>query len=502
MDADFYVLMTDYENSSCDLEKKCAMVRTAFPEFGILLSVNGSPEYYRNVQQFVENYQIELFPLPDLGKLSMYRGKIEEGYVGILDLIHEVRTRQFTGCVYLESDFYPAHKKVADRVKTLFVEGANCICNPKPFGDKIINFLGDSKLVQGWQKWMGMVVPIQSSGFLLGLSQVAVDIIVAELNSIDGETFMRIFPEVTCQHSTDASKYLAELLFTTILNKHKITLGPVWDEGEYDQARGVLPNHEAFMQRLHDPRIYFIHGLRARDYEWFQEDYQRLHEFWNIVPVVLPKPQSVMVETDFPIAFDSPDYVFPWGTRHDNSTNLAFIADVTQHFNRKLKFLDLGCAGGQLAVDFFLQGDFAIGLEGSDYSLQHDRPNWITHHNSVLFTCDVSRPFKIVEADSIPVKFDCITAWEVTEHIHPDRLEIYFRNIWEHLADDGVFIGSVAMFPDDLRGGLQVHQALLSKVDWDEKFNQFFEYITPISDHWVRWSHAGFHHCCKKRVVK
>ncbi len=495
---DFYVLMTDYETSGCDLKNKCILVRKAFPDFGIMLSVTGSESYHSNVAKYTSDCDIELLPLPDITGLEEYSGKIEQGYVGILDLLIALNEKEFVGAVYLESDYYPAHRDASKRVKERFADGAKCICNPKQFSDKITSFLGDSGLVKSWNDLFPNVVPIQSPNFILGLSKSALTIIVSELYSENGKKFLAHLKSMTKNKSTDASKYFMELILTTILSKHNIPLGPTWDD-EYRIERGVLPGHAEFMQRLHAPDIYFIHGLRQKDYQLFNEDCQVLWEFWGMTEKNGNTQSGIEVVTDHPVAVDSPDHICPWGTMHDNSTSIDFIGDVEKHFNNeKISFLDLGCSGGQLAIDFFLRGHCAVGLEGSDWSLKHNRPNWVDYNRSVLFTCDVSRPFSIVR-DGGQVKFDCITAWEVTEHIHPDMIDSYFLNIYNHLSDNGIFIGSVAMFLDDTRGGLQVHQSMFSEVEWREKFNKYFEFAEPITSNWVRWSHNGFHHCCVKK---
>ena len=44
----------------------------------------------------------------------------------------------------------------------------------------------------------------------------------------------------------------------------------------------------------------------------------------------------IQVITKYPIAYDSPDHICPWGTKHDNSTSLNFIQDVEKHFNNEI----------------------------------------------------------------------------------------------------------------------------------------------------------------------
>ena len=50
------------------------------------------------------------------------------------------------------------------------------------------------------------------------------------------------------------------------------------------------------------------------------------------------------------------------------------------------QFLDLGCSGGQLVIDYIDRGHLGIGLEGSNYSVINKRANWPKYHNKNLFT--------------------------------------------------------------------------------------------------------------------
>jgi len=497
---EFYCLLTDYEGSRQDLERKCAIIRAAFPDFGVLLSVTGSEKYYQEVASFVENYGVELLPPPNLTGLEKYVESIEVGYIGILDLFRELNKRPHIGSVYIESDLYPVHKEVANRVKERFTSGNDVICYPRSYASRMSGFLGDQQLVKAWGLFVGRTEAIQSPNFILGLSGRALEVIEEELNSPAGKSFLSTFKEVTKRHSTDASKYMSELLFTTLLKKRGFTFGPTWDD-VYDPARHTLEDYYQFMQRLHDPGVYFLHDFKPDSYPAWEENQTMLYDFWAVGPKAVElTEEKVELLTEFPVAIDSPDHTHPWGTKHDNSSNLGFIDDVIRHFGKdRIRTLDLGCSGGQLAIDFNRKGQFGIGLEGSDWSLQHERPNWVAYNGKRLFTCDVSRPFQLL-VDDEPAKFECITAWEVTEHIHPDRLDIYFENIWKHLSEDGVFIGSVALFPDDPRGGPQVHQSLFSEEYWQSRyFEKWFVAVPDIHTHPVRTSHHGFYHCSMKR---
>jgi len=175
------------------------------------------------------------------------------------------------------------------------------------------------------------------------------------------------------------------------------------------------------------------------------------------------------VLTDNPVAVDSPDHLFPWGTKRDNTTDIGFIEEVEKFFqNKRIKTLDIGCSGGQLTVDWNSRGHNAIGIEGSDYSLKNSRANWTQDNvNKILFTCDATKPYKIFDGDDL-VKFDLITSWEVVEHIHPDDLDLFFGNIIKHMHDNSFFAASIAPI-EDVQGGYTLHQSVFSETKWKKE---------------------------------
>jgi cyclopropane fatty-acyl-phospholipid synthase-like methyltransferase len=202
------------------------------------------------------------------------------------------------------------------------------------------------------------------------------------------------------------------------------------------------------------------------------------------------------VITQFPVAVNSPDHIYPWGTANDNHTCLPLINAIENHFGgQKIKFMDIGCSGGQFAVDFFEKGHASVGLEGSNYSVIHSRANWTKYHNSVLFTCDASKEYTVVDDNSEKVLFDCISSWECIEHIHPDALDQFFKNVANHMHEKSIFIGSIAMNGD--YHGVELHQSLFSREKWtkeiltkyfrgviDPNFSYLFNYATEN----VRWN--------------
>jgi 2-polyprenyl-3-methyl-5-hydroxy-6-metoxy-1,4-benzoquinol methylase len=131
---------------------------------------------------------------------------------------------------------------------------------------------------------------------------------------------------------------------------------------------------------------------------------------------------------------------------------------------RPLGALDLGCSGGQLVKDFLDLGWLSVGLEGSDFSLKHGRANWPALAGKNLFTCDVTKPFKII-ANGQPVRFNLITMWEVLEHISTQDLPGLFANISGHLTDGGYFIASTTSVPD-IHDGVDLHQTQWTNARW------------------------------------
>lgn len=159
------------------------------------------------------------------------------------------------------------------------------------------------------------------------------------------------------------------------------------------------------------------------------------------------------VQTEYPIALNSMDHTVKifengeWvqegGTRLDCSTNSAFNNKLYELLpNHPLFITDWGCAGGCFIEQCVNDGHKAVGLEGSDYSFLRKRESWGRIPNN-LFTCDISNPFQITYEDK-PCLFDVITSWEVLEHLNEVEIVQLWKNIVNHLKDDGYFIGSIS----------------------------------------------------------
>lgn len=194
---------------------------------------------------------------------------------------------------------------------------------------------------------------------------------------------------------------------------------------------------------------------------WIKSPFLRLHRS--------DPPAGLRVETRHPVAFESPDHIVPTGTALNNSTNRKFILHMDELLRREfgngaLRCLDLGCSGGQMVQDFLRLKWLGLGLEGSDYSLKTRRANWRTLANRNLFTCNITKPFRVT-LNQNRLKFHLITAWEVLEHIAAPELPGLFQNIVEHLEDGGYFIASTNSLPD-IHDGVDLHQTKWSNAEW------------------------------------
>ena len=222
------------------------------------------------------------------------------------------------------------------------------------------------------------------------------------------------------------------------------------------------------------------------------------------------------VLTSHPVALDSTDHVYPYGTSRDNSLDsitynrdkvFAFIEEVDKYFNgTKITALDIGCAGGQSTADMRSLGNNAIGIEGSDYNIVNKRSNWSDGYNDFLFTCDASKPYRVVNEENDTVCFDLITAWEVIEHIEEGSLDMFFRNITAHMNKHSIFIASIDTKPCFInmsKGKMlpkpwpALHNSVFSEEKWkNEILKRHFSRIEDYPfehDSKIRDSPKGFH---------
>lgn len=179
-----------------------------------------------------------------------------------------------------------------------------------------------------------------------------------------------------------------------------------------------------------------------------------------------------IVKTDFPIAYDSPDHIKPYGARKDLSRQKRFEAKLINYmwYKEFTKILDLGCSSGAYISNMHDIGFFAIGLEGSDYSKINKRGPWAYLADFVLFTTDITKPFEIILNEKKSVeKFDIITSFEVFEHLKENDIESLFKNIKKHTHFNSRLILSIST-EDDFYEGLNLHQTVKSQDWWMTKF--------------------------------
>jgi SAM-dependent methyltransferase len=221
------------------------------------------------------------------------------------------------------------------------------------------------------------------------------------------------------------------------------------------------------------------------------------------------------LETKKKIAKDSPDHLCPVGCVNDNFSSSGLIDEVLQYFSgRKITALDLGCAGGQFAVDFIDRGHNAIGLEGSSHALLGSgKENWEKYFNTNLFLCDLTEEYQLYEND-VPLEVDYIHSEEVFEHIHPDKLDIFLQQIRKHLKDDGICSFGISLVHHEMvvNGKMYfLHQSVFPAEWWKNKLiENGFEileggkntekYFGYIFDNIIRNDciHESCYFCCKK----
>jgi SAM-dependent methyltransferase len=202
-------------------------------------------------------------------------------------------------------------------------------------------------------------------------------------------------------------------------------------------------------------------------------------------PIELKYDPAALVEVKCEklLADDSLDHLEPRGTAQDNTHWTPFVARCEAYFGfRDLRYLDLGCAGGGLVFDFAVRRHFAIGLEGSDYSLLRKRAEWASIPKN-LYTGDMTRWFRIVErATGAPMLFDVIGIWDALEHLEAERLPTFFDNVSTHLAADGLLCGTVSTRAARTSpSGGNHHATVRPRSWWEAEFAAHGFVSTPTS---------------------
>ena len=253
-------------------------------------------------------------------------------------------------------------------------------------------------------------------------------------------------------------------------------------------------NAEKLINQTMDSRVWKTEQNLENQEEKLREETHRHIDFtYRDIMIAMERQKSylpyksVNLITDYPVAYKSLDHLYPHGTIRDNTRYPRFVKKCEELLGREngLAFLDLGCSGGGMVLDAALRGHLSIGLEGSDCSAKELRAEWRLLGDR-LKTCDITKPFRLEQADGMIQKFDIITAWEVMEHIAENDLPQLFCNIQEHLSDDGYFIASIANWDDiDPKTGVNWHVTVHPYDWWKARFEQAgfvlcFDLLQPI----------------------
>jgi len=269
-----------------------------------------------------------------------------------------------------------------------------------------------------------------------------------------------------------------------------------------------LPDREAIIHQVnytnHNLYLHLREATRTREL-YYRDIMGLLDRHTNWIPA-----KEMELETDCPIAIDTDDHKIPWGTAQDNTRSPRFVARCEELFQRQLTYLDLGCSGGGLALDFILRGHRGFGVEGSDFSKKAQRAEWRLLPNN-LFTADITKTFRMRDKTRAIVQCDVISAWEVMEHIADEDLASVLANVRAHLKPDGIFVGSIALRPDDHPAtGASYHRTVRPRDWWLSRYRvlgfdftdqhpfEFGDYCRgtgngPIDPDYTQQADVGFH---------
>lgn len=231
---------------------------------------------------------------------------------------------------------------------------------------------------------------------------------------------------------------------------------------------GADENRQILTREIHSARDQVTGLIRAKTEEMHQDLIQCLRRVHRLFP-----ENPCVLETAHPLAVQSADHLYPHGTRNDNTRCPRFCRKCEQHFGRSISYLDIGCAGGGLVFDFLERGHFALGLEGSDFSLLNQRAEWpvIAEY---LYTCDITKPFDLKTPDGKNKLFDVIGLWEVFEHIQADDLPVLLDNLKKHMHADSRITASVATTEDvDPDSGAVYHVTVHDRDWWMGVFERY-----------------------------
>ncbi|MEN3110446.1 methyltransferase domain-containing protein [Uliginosibacterium paludis] len=186
--------------------------------------------------------------------------------------------------------------------------------------------------------------------------------------------------------------------------------------------------------------------------------------------VSLDISKSVLVETDYPVAVQSNDHLYPESTAEGVVRPTPFVLNSIEILGKNFRFLDLGVGGGGLVYEMAVHGVMAVGVDGSDFCRRNEIGFWPLLPGR-LHTCDITKPFCIKSAEaSVEIRFDLISSWEVLEHIAEVDLPGVLANVRNLLAPGGYFVGSISCVEYLSRDGVPYHVTVKSRDWWRALF--------------------------------
>lgn len=276
--------------------------------------------------------------------------------------------------------------------------------------------------------------------------------------------------ELSGKMFTEAENTRQELsakMFAEAENTRQELSGKMFTEAE--NTRGFTENK---IWQAEQNVVGNVSGMRDETHRHIDFTYRDIMVALQQQKAFLPT-NDIRLETEYPIAYESLDHLYPHGTIRDNTRYPRFVEKCEELLlpKKDLAFLDLGCSGGGMVLEAALRGHLSMGLEGSDCSKKEQRAEWRLLGDR-LQTCDITKPFYLHQSDNKLQQFDIITAWEVLEHIAEADLPQLFENIRKHLTDEGYFVGSIANWDDiDPVSGVNWHVTVHPYEWWAEKFS-------------------------------
>jgi len=195
---------------------------------------------------------------------------------------------------------------------------------------------------------------------------------------------------------------------------------------------------------------------------------------------------KIKIKTDFPDAINSPDYIAPLGARENNTSNPEFISEIIRiaeniKTSEKFSYLDLGCAGGQAAIDLYNLGHLSCGVEGSnldiiliginrEMTINQVGSNWRKYKDSCLFKADITKAFEMLNENDELQKFDIVAAWDVMEHPREEDIPNVIENIKKHMHKNSLFIAIIGITGSGPFQGFEHHQCIKPGKWWLDIF--------------------------------